>query len=317
MKIRTLFAFSRFTMRHSRIASSRYNMPMHARFSHSLHMIFSVLMVLLVLPSGVAAQDIPEEAYVCCVYGSAQAYALSCEARAAVDWASFFGFSLSEYEFMSALPTSDNPDEGFVGYWNDIWGNIPPNSYGVHPPPVAQTLRAYGVPAEAHNSLTWDDLRREIAAGRPVIVWVIAQMWPGTPVEYTAESGATVTVAYFEHTMILTGYNTTSVQVMDPLTGTTKYFYLDAFLVSWAVLGNRAILSGEPEPAPTPTQTPTPTATPTPTPTPTPIGQVTIQAGDTLLGIAAVYGTTWQALASRNGLTYPYFIYPGDVLQLP
>jgi hypothetical protein len=136
-------------------------------------------------------------------------------------------------------------------------------------------------------------------------------------VKYTAESGAVVTVAHFEHVMILTGYNATSVQVMDPLTGTTKYFYLDAFLDSWAVLGNRAILAGEPEPTPTPTQTPTPTATPTPTPTATPIGQVTVQAGDTFLGIAGRFGVTWQALASRNNLTYPYFIYPGDVLQLP
>ena len=217
---------------------------------------------------------------------------------------------------MSALPASDNPDEGFVGYWNDVWGNIPPNSYGVHPPPVAQTLRDFGVPAESHSNLIWDDLRREIAAGRPVIVWVVAQMWPGTPVEYTAQNGDTVSVAHFEHTMILTGYNAASVEVVDAYSGMTEYFYIDAFLDSWAVLGNRAILAGEPEPTPIPTQTPLPTSTPTPTPSPTPIGQVTVQVGDTLLGVAASFGTTWQALVSVNGLVYPYFIYPGDVLQL-
>ena len=290
---------------------------MDTRRGIALKILLLSFVLFLTVSSGVSAQDIPEEAYVCCVYGAPQSYSLSCEARAAVDWAYFFGYSISEYEFMSALPASDNPDEGFVGYWNDVWGNIPPNSYGVHPPPVAQTLREYGVPAQAFSNLTWDDLRREIAADRPVIVWVIAQMWPGTAVEYTGESGATTTVAHFEHTMVLTGYNATSVQVMDPLTGTTKYFYLDAFLDSWAVLGNRVVMAGEPEPTPTPTSTPTPTATPTPTPTPTPIGQVTVQAGDTLLGIASRHNTTWQALVSRNNMAYPYFIYPGDVLQLP
>lgn len=290
---------------------------MDSRRFHLILALIFVLTLFLVLPSGVSAQEIPGEAYVCCVYGSPQSYSLSCEARAAVDWAAFFGYALSEYDFLAALPSSDNPDEGFVGYWNDIWGNIPPNSYGVHPPPVAQTLRDYSVPAQAHSNLAWDDLRSEIAAGRPAIVWVIAQMWPGTPVEYTAKDGKTVTVAYFEHVMILTGYNATSVQLVDPLTGTTKSFYLDAFLDSWAVLGNRAILAGEPEPTPTPTQTPTPTATSTPTPSPTPIGQITVQAGDTLAGIASAYNVTWQALVSRNNLIYPYFIYPGDVLFLP
>lgn len=287
-----------------------------------LILLTTALLLTVVFPVGVWAQDLPEEAYVCCVYGAPQSYTLSCEARAAVDWAAFFGYAISEYEFMAALPASANPEEGFVGYWDDTWGNIPPQSYGAHPPPVAQTLRDFGVPATAHSHLTWDDLRREIAAGRPVIVWVIAQMWPGTPVEYEVSNGETIIVAHFEHTMILTGYNTTSVQVEDPLTGETKSFSLDAFLSSWAVLGNRAILVGDPEPSPTPTQTPLPTATPTPTPsptpspTPTPTGQVTVQPGDTLLGIAAEFGVPWETLVDVNDLHYPYFIYPGDVLRL-
>jgi hypothetical protein len=135
-------------------------------------------------------------------------------------------------------------------------------------------------------------------------------MWPGTPVKYEAEDGATTTVAHFEHAMILTGYSPTGIQVTDPMDGATKYFYLDAFLDSWAVLNNRAVLAGDPPP------TPTPTATPTPTPSPTPVGQVTVQPGDTLLGIAAEAGLPWETLAALNDLHYPYFIYPGDVLRL-
>ncbi len=193
-----------------------------------------------------------------------QSYNLSCEARAAADWASFFGYSVTEYELMASFPISDDPEEGFVGSWNGTWGHIPPNSYGIHPPAVAATLRELGVPAQAYSNLTWDDLRREIAAGRPVVIWVIAQMWPGTPIEYTAESGNTTIVAYHEHAMILTGYSETSVQVVDPGSGSMKYFSISSFLTSWAVLGNRAVLAGEPEPTPTPTIPHTDT-TPTPT----------------------------------------------------
>jgi len=78
--------------------------------------------------NSIHAQEIPDEAYVCCVYGSPQTYTLSCEARAAVDWAGFFGYSIAEYDFMAALPSSDNPEEGFVGAWNGIWGHTHPDS---------------------------------------------------------------------------------------------------------------------------------------------------------------------------------------------
>jgi uncharacterized protein YvpB len=278
--------------------------------------LLGVLLLAAAFPLTARAEDIPEEAYVCCIYGYPQTYNLSCEARAAADWASFFGYSVTEYELMASFPISDDPEVGFVGRWNDTWGHIPPNSYGVHPPPVAAALRDLGVPAQAHSNLTWDDLRREIAADRPVVIWVVALMWPGTPIEYTAESGNTTIVAYHEHAMILTGYSETSVQVVDPGDGSLKYFSVDSFLTSWAVLGNRAVLAGEPEPTPTPTNTPTPTRTPTPTPSPTPINQAVVQAGDTLLGIAERYSVSWQTLVALNNLKYPYFIHPGDVLRL-
>lgn len=42
----------------------------------------------------------------------------------------------------------------------------------------------------------------------------------------------------------------------------------------------------------------------------------TVQGGDTLSGIAARYGTTWQHLAELNGLADPNIIYPGQVLAV-
>lgn len=47
-------------------------------------------------------------------------------------------------------------------------------------------------------------------------------------------------------------------------------------------------------------------------------GQVyVVQYGDTLFSIAQGYGTSVEALAQANGLTYPYIIYVGQTLLIP
>lgn len=48
-----------------------------------------------------------------------------------------------------------------------------------------------------------------------------------------------------------------------------------------------------------------------------PRGQTyTVRSGDTLSGIAAKFGTTWQRLASDNGIPDPNVIHPGQVLAI-
>lgn len=42
----------------------------------------------------------------------------------------------------------------------------------------------------------------------------------------------------------------------------------------------------------------------------------TVKAGDTLSGIASMYGTTYQHLAEINGIANPNLIYPGQVLKV-
>lgn len=42
----------------------------------------------------------------------------------------------------------------------------------------------------------------------------------------------------------------------------------------------------------------------------------TVKSGDTLSGIAAKYGTSWQHLADINGIANPNLIYPGQVLTI-
>jgi len=43
----------------------------------------------------------------------------------------------------------------------------------------------------------------------------------------------------------------------------------------------------------------------------------TVQPGDTLAGIARRFGLYWPDIAGANGVSWPYTIYPGQVLTLP
>ncbi len=188
------------------------------------------------------SDGLPAEAYVDGVTGYAQALPLSCESRSAVDWARFFGVTIHELDFQYALPYTDNPNTGFVGDPRAERGHIPPASYGVHAQPVAALLRSFGVQAESFTGFDWRDVRREVAAGRPVIAWVVGNVWTGyRGRSYTASDGETMLVVPFEHTVIVTGYTTEQVTVVD--NNLVYSVPLAQFQSSWAVLGNMVIIS--------------------------------------------------------------------------
>jgi LysM repeat protein/uncharacterized protein YvpB len=176
------------------------------------------------------------------VMGQPQTWALSCEARSAVDWAGYLGTYIVEGDFQGGLPLSDDPDSGFVG---EAWGprgQIPPAAYGVHAEPVAALLRAYGVGARAEHGLGWEAVQAQIDAGRPVIVWVVGEVWNGAAVEYTAASnGHTTLVVPYEHTVMVIGYGPGTVTLLD---GASVYYRsLAQFMASWGVLGNMAVVA--------------------------------------------------------------------------
>lgn len=270
----------------------------------------SILLALVVCFPVAAQSNVPPQAYISGIYGHAQQYSLSCESRSAADWAAYWGVYIDETEFMNRLPRSDDPNEGFVGDPNDTWGYIPPASYGVHAEPIARALRAYGLDAHAGYGLSWAEAQAEIAAGRPVIVWVIGSIWAGTPRNYETEAGETVIVANNEHTMILIGYTETQVQLVDALTGYTVTYSLDNFLTSWAVLGNMAVVgegsgsSQAEEPADSGEEAQNSSAA------------YIVQRGDTLNKVAARVDASWEDLAAWNDIGYPYTIYPGQILML-
>ena len=183
----------------------------------------------------------PPAAMISNISGHKQTYELGCEASAAVDWAGFFGVPIYESTFQFDLPLSDNPELGFVGnVTTDGWGQIPPDAYGVHAPPIAELLREYGLPAQAVQGMTIEEVKAELAEGNPIIAWVIGNMVYSEPVVYVDQAGNSVVVAPHEHVVILVGYDETSITYMN----NGKFYAVptDVFLTSWGVLGNMAVI---------------------------------------------------------------------------
>ncbi len=186
--------------------------------------------------------DLPASAQVSGVSGVGQAMPLDCESRSAVDWAAFFGRSIWENEFFYALPTTDNPDTGFVGDVYGAWGQIPPAPYGVHAKPIAELLnKTYGVEAHYYRRLNWDAVRSEIAQNRPVIVWVPGAVRTSYPVYYTASDGKTTLVAPYEHSVMVVGYSPDRVWFQD---GSHRYDRsLAEFLNAWSTMRFMAVMA--------------------------------------------------------------------------
>jgi uncharacterized protein YvpB len=188
-------------------------------------------------------EPFPESHYITNITGHRQYFSLGCEAAVAFDWAAYFGVNFNEFEFQFKLPMSDNPDFGFVGSVYDPWGQVPPYSYGVHAGPVADLLTEYGLPASGIKNFTLEELKEEIANDRPIIAWVIGNVVGGIPHEYTDSQGNTTIVAAYEHVVIVTGYNETSIRYM-----TNGRFYdtpVDNFLNSWGVLQNMVVVRAD------------------------------------------------------------------------
>jgi uncharacterized protein YvpB len=184
--------------------------------------------------------ELPLSASVSGLYGSPMLYTLDCESQSAVDFARFFGVSIDELDFISRLPYSDDPEEGFVGTINGSMGQLPPSDYGIHAKPIAKLLRQYGLNAKAVHGWDMDKIRYEIASGRPVIVWIVNLPFDIDAQDYTASNGNTTRVARFEHTWIITGYNMNVFTVVD--SEWTYNVKFSTFQQRWDALGNQAII---------------------------------------------------------------------------
>ena len=184
--------------------------------------------------------SIPESHYIWNIWGHRQYFGIGCEAAAAVDWADYFGVTVSEFNFQLRLPFSDNPDTGFVGSVNGPWGQVPPYAYGVHAAPIAAVLQEYyGMNAAGVKGFTIEQIKQEIASDQPVIAWVIGNCVGGIPYEYFDKEGNDVLVAAYEHVVILTGYNEETIRYMN----NGKFYDIPYtnFKNTWSVLENMVV----------------------------------------------------------------------------
>jgi uncharacterized protein YvpB len=184
--------------------------------------------------------NLPASHYISGIYGTPQDYNLDCESQAAVDFARFFGVKINKQEFIDKMPRSDDPEEGFVGDINGPMGQLPPDGYGIYAKPLAKHLRDFGLEAKSVSGWTLDQIRAEIAAGRPVIVWIVNLPFDIDAQMYTASNGNTVPVARFQHTWIVTGYNMGTFTVIDSVW--TYNVKVSTLQERWEVLGSQAVV---------------------------------------------------------------------------
>ena len=90
------------------------------------------------------------------------------------------------------------------------------------------------------RGMTLEEVKAELAEGDPIIAWVIGNMEYSEPVRILDKAGNPVTVAPFEHVVILIGYDEVSIAYMN----NGKFFSvpIEVFLTSWGVLGNMAVI---------------------------------------------------------------------------
>jgi uncharacterized protein YvpB len=191
------------------------------------------------------AQDLPLSAFIDGVVGHPQEHNLSCESRSATDLAAFWGVTITEDDFFRRLPKSDNPHRGFLGDVDQPAGTMPPYGYGVYAGPIAANLRSFGLDARAHRNWTLRDLKAEIAAGRPVIIWSTYDMrLPGVQ-EWTSSDGKTSLVVQWQHTFIAVGYDDApeggGITLIDAYDAGVKLFSYVAFDTAWAQLERLAV----------------------------------------------------------------------------
>ena len=129
---------------------------------------------------------------------------------------------------------------------NGPGGRLPPAGYGVHAEPIAARLRAVGLPVTAHRGVDLDWLRRQLAEGKPVIVWATSMLDAKQPVAMRDARGRSFSVVRGEHTFLAVGYAPGRVLLVDSATGRERTVHERGFDASWATLGRQAVVPDSP-----------------------------------------------------------------------
>lgn len=166
---------------------------------------------------------------------------LSCESQTATILAAYWGILLEEAQFFAALPKADNPYTGFVGDVDAPPGSLPPVGYGVYAQPVADTLRRFGLDAQARRHMGIQSLKAELAAERPVIVWATYEMWLYPSQFLDSPDGNLFEATPYEHTFVAIGYDEDGLYLIDVWDAQVKHYSYAAFAASWRRFSEMAV----------------------------------------------------------------------------
>ena len=201
------------------------------------------------VPKGTVTQTLavssaPSEGFVEGVPAGRQVRNLSCESQSAADLARYYGLKPTWEEILRRVgrDPGGNPHKGFVGSVDDLPGQLYPRGYGVYAEPIARALSEIGLPATVHYQQSDEWLRRQVAQGRPVMVWVTSGMKPYPVESWRAKDGTQVRAVRHEHTCLLVGYNEQGVWVIDPWFGQYRYYPWEVFLRSWDLLQRMSVV---------------------------------------------------------------------------
>jgi len=161
-----------------------------------------------------------------------QQRSLSCEYASVYIATMAFGKPVAEADSIAATPLDPNPHRGFRGNIDGEWGNT--IDYGVYAEALVPHLAEHGFVGEVSYGAEAINLRAQIDAGRPTIVWL--GYWGDTGEYETDTTGSTYKLVPGYHNVVAYSYDASGVFVANPGTGTLEYYPWDRFLEMWAAL---------------------------------------------------------------------------------
>lgn len=158
-----------------------------------------------------------------------QSYSLSCEYAAAAAVTLYWGAAVTQREFLRAVPASPNPHLGFRGDIYGAFGGL--TDYGVYAEPLVPVLERHGYQAQVYYG-DQARLQATLRAGNPVVVWLTAGRQE-RPVYTRSAAGETFRLVPGEHALVVYGYDSSGVNLMD--VGNGGYYHTDwaSFLRRW------------------------------------------------------------------------------------
>ncbi len=161
----------------------------------------------------------------------------SCEYASLHIATSLLGNPVSEYAFDEVVPRDENPHRGYRGDIHGEWGNT--DDYGVYAAPLARALESFGFTGNAFYGGR-AELEAELAAGRPVVVWLGMRGDAGSFDAYAAD-GTRFQLTSWMHVMVAYGFDAGGVFLTDPGTAMLRAYDWDTFLAMWNVMDGMAL----------------------------------------------------------------------------